>query len=86
MKANERHQQRRDDEHVQREEAGQRRAGDDRAAEQQVHECPTEDGRAAGDRGADAEPPVRVLVEAHDLAGEGHAERREEQDDAHHPG
>ena len=43
-------------------------------------------GVRAGDRRADAEPPVRVLVEAQHLAGEGHAERAQEQDDADDPG
>ena len=41
---------------------------------------------AAGDRRADPEPPVRVLIEAQDLAGEGHAERHRSRKHADDPG
>ena len=37
-------------------------------------------GRAGGDRRPDPEAPVGVLVPAHELAGEGHAERAQEQE------
>ena len=50
-----------DDEDVQREEARQRLAGDDRAAEEDLDELQAHDRHAAGDRRADAESPVRVL-------------------------
>ena len=60
--------------------------GDDRAAQHHLHDLRPDDGSAAGDGRADAEAPVGVLVEAQDLAGEGHAQRAEEQEDADDPG
>ena len=47
---------------------------------------PPIDGNAAHDGGADAEAPVGVLIEAQHLAGEGHAEREQQQEDADDPG
>ena len=72
----------RDDEDVQREEARQRLAGDDRPAEHELDELRADERNAAGDRRADAESPVRVLIEAQDLPGKRHAQRHEEQEDA----
>ena len=43
-------------------------------------------GHTARDRRADAEAPVGVLVEAHDLSGKGHAQREQQQPNAHDPG
>ena len=71
---------------MQREESGERRAGDDRAAQHQRDNRRPGDGHAAGDRGADPETPVGVLIEAHDLSGKRHAERRQQQEDADDPG
>ena len=45
-----------------------------------------DEGHAADDGSADAEAPVGVLIEAQDLAGKGHAEREQEQEDADDPG
>ena len=74
-----------DDEHVQREEARQRRARDDRTAEQEVHEPGSHDRHAARDRHTDPESPVRVLVEAKHLPRERHSERHQKQQDADDP-
>ncbi len=74
------------DEDVQREEARERWSADDGAAEHQVDERAADPGNAAHDGSADAEAPVGVLIEAQDLAGEGHAEREEQQEDADDPG
>jgi len=51
-----------DDEDVEREEARQRPAGDDRRAQEQVDECRADDRRPRGNGRADAEAPVGVLV------------------------
>ena len=45
-----------------------------------------DDRRAGGDGRADAEAPVGVLVPAQHLAGEGHAERAQEEEDPGDPG
>ena len=37
-------------------------------------------GTRLANRGSNAEAPVRVLIEAQDLAGEGHPEGEQEQD------
>ncbi len=76
----------RDDEDVQREEARQRLARDDRAAEHHLDELAADERDAPRDRGSDPEAPVRVLVEAQDLAGERHAQRHDEKQHAHDPG
>src|SRR5208283_3041488 len=86
MQADEAYQQRRNHEHVQREEARQSLARDDRSAENKVHDFEADDRRAAGDRRADAEAPVGVLIEAQDLAGERHPQRAQEKEAAGHPG
>ena len=52
----------------------------------QVDERAADQGNAAHDGGADAEAPVGVLIEAQHLAGEGHAEREQQQEDADDPG
>ena len=70
---------------MQREEARQRLAGDDRATEQDLHELQADERHAAHDRRADAESPVRVLIPAQDLAGEGHAQRHQQEKDAGQP-
>ena len=71
-----------DDEDVQREEARQRLAGDDRAAEEDLDELQAHQRDAPGDRRADAESPVRILIPAQDLAGESHAQRHQQEKDA----
>ena len=42
-----------------------------------MHRFVTDERDAARDRSADSEAPVGVLIEAEDLAGEGHAERHQ---------
>ena len=74
------------DEDVEREEAREGGAADDGTAEQQMHQGAADEGNAADDGGADAEAPVGVLIEAQHLAGEGHAERHQQQEDADDPG
>ena len=74
------------DEDMQREEARDGCAADDGAAEQQMDQRRADEGNTAHDGCADAEAPVGVLIEAHDLAGEGHAEREQKQADADDPG
>jgi hypothetical protein len=74
------------DEDVEREEAGQGLPGDDGAAQHHLHDLRPDDGSAAGDGRADPEAPIRVLVEAQDLAREGHAERTEKKEDPDDPG
>ena len=68
------------------EEARERGAGDDGTAEHEVDERAADEGHAAEDGSADAEAPVGVLIEAQDLAGEGHAEGEQQQEDADDPG
>ena len=64
----------------------ERGAGDDGAAEHEIHERAADEGHAAEDGGADAEAPVGVLIEAKNLAGEGHAEGEQQEKDADDPG
>ena len=71
---------------VQREKAGKRRSGDDRPAEHEVEERASHARDAAHDGGADSQPPVGVLIEAQHLAGEGHSQSDEKEQDPHQPG
>ena len=50
-----------------------------------MHDGRPHERNASGNRGADAEAPIGILIEAHDLSGEGHAEGTEEQDDSREP-
>ena len=63
----------------------QRLARDDRPAEDHLDELASHDRHPPRDRRHDAEPPVRVLVEAEDLAGERHAQRHDQQQHADDP-
>ena len=71
-----------DDEDVQRKEARERGAVDDGTAQHQVDKLPADERYAAHDGCADAESPVGVLIEAQHLAGEGHAQRHQQHEDA----
>jgi hypothetical protein len=51
-----------------------------------VHDLEADDWGAARDRCADAQPPIGVLIETHDLPGESHPERAEQQHYACEPG
>ena len=86
MQAHEPDQHPRDHEHMQGEEAGERRAGDDGTAQQQTHQPAAHQRHATHDRGADSQSPIRVLVETQHLAGKSHAERHQQQENAHRPG
>ena len=86
MEADEHEQDAGNDEDVQGEEAGERWASDDRAAEHEIDQRAADEGHAAEDGGADAEAPVGVLIEAQNLAGECHAEGEQKQKDADDPG
>ncbi len=86
MHENEEQQRAGNHEDVKREEARKRGAGDDGTAEKQMHQAAADEGHAAGDGCADAEAPVGVLIEAQNLAGEGHAERHQQQKNADDPG
>ncbi len=74
-----------DDEDMDGEEAGKGFARDDRAAEHQFDHRWPNDGGATGDGGADSETPIGVLIEAQDLAGEGHSEDHEEEENSDDP-
>jgi hypothetical protein len=76
----------RNDEDVQRKEARYGGSADDGSTEQQMDERRADERYAAHDGGSDAEAPVGVLIEAHDLSGKGHAEREQEKEDADDPG
>ncbi len=84
--ANAQQQNARNHEDMQREEARQRRPRDDRAAVHKMHQVGAHKRHAAHDRGADAQAPVGVLVEAQHLAGEGHAEGQQQQHHTDDPG
>src|SRR5262249_37770167 len=75
----------RHEKYVHREESRQRASRDDRPAEQKMDERVADARRSRRNRRTDPEPPVGVLIPAEDLAGEGHAERAEEQEDADDP-
>jgi hypothetical protein len=62
-------------------------AADNRSAEHQMDQRRADNRHAARDNGsADAQAPVGVLIEAHHLAGKGHAQREQKQNHADHPG
>ena len=86
MQADECNQRSRDHEHMQREESRKRRARDDRASQQKVHDPRPQNRYAAGNGRSDAQSPISVLIESKHLAGKGHSERQEEQKNTHHPG
>jgi hypothetical protein len=48
----------------------------------QMHQAAADEGHAARDGCADAQAPVGVLIEAQHLAGEGHAQRQQQQKNA----
>ena len=73
METNEPDRETRNHENMKREKTGKRGAGDDRAAKKKMHGPWTENGDTAGDGGANAEAPERVLIESQNLAGERHA-------------
>ena len=75
MEEDENQQRAGNDEDMKRKETRERGAGDDGTAEQQMHQAAADEGHAADDGCADAQAPVCVLIEAQNLAGEGHAER-----------
>src|SRR5260370_24648883 len=72
--------------HVEREEAGQRRSGNDRASEQKAHQLRSDKGDPTDDRRSNAEPPIGILIKSQNLTGEGHPERHQEKKDSHDPG
>ena len=45
----------------------------------------TDQRHTAHDGGTDTKPPVCILIETQDLSGEGHAQREQQQQDAHYP-
>jgi hypothetical protein len=67
------------DEDMQREEAREGCAADDGPPSMQMDQCAADKRNAADDGCADAEAPVGVLIEAQNLAGEGHAQREQKQ-------
>ena len=74
-----------DDEDVQGEEPAQGVGPDDGTAQQQVDDVRSQHRHAAGHRRADAHAPVGVGIPSQDLAGEGHAQRHEQQEHAREP-
>ena len=75
-----------DHENVQCEESRKRRACDDRASQQQVHDPRPQHRYAACNGRADAQSPISVLIESQHLAGKGHSERQEQKKNADDPG
>ena len=73
------------DKDMQREETRERCAGNDGTAEEQMNQAAADERHAAHDGRADAEAPIRILIEAKNLAGEGHAKGHEQQKDAEDP-
>src|SRR5260370_19678230 len=70
MQADEANQQRRNHKYVQREEARQSFAGDDRSAENQIDDFKADNRSAASNRRADAETPVCVLIRSEEHTSE----------------
>ncbi len=73
-------------EYMEGEEPGQRLARDDRPAEEKSDQPRPQDGNPGHHRRADAETPVGIRVEAHDLPGECHTQGEQEQRDPGDPG
>src|SRR5579863_9381391 len=85
MQSDKSNQQTGDREDMQSEKSRERRTTDDRSAEQQLDQRRTDDRYPAGDRCADPEPPVSILVEPQHLASERHSERHQQQENAENP-
>src|ERR1700721_1928484 len=86
MQGDQREQDSGNNEDVQGEEAKKLRPCNDWATQHEVHECTAHEWNTANDRGADAEAPVGVLVEAEHLACECHSEGEQQQEDSDDPG
>ncbi len=74
MRGEEQHQRARDHEHMQREEAAERIAADDRSAEQHVDDPGADDRDPAGHRTGDREAPIGIGIPAEDLTAEEHTQ------------
>jgi len=85
MQRDEGDEQTRNDEDVQREEARECRAGDDRPPQHQPKQRLADQRHATDDGGANPQSPIGVLVEPQDLPGERHAERHQQQKHAENP-
>ncbi len=85
MHSNPRKQQPRNHEHVQREESRQRRPANDRPAQHQVYQLRPHERHATGDRSADSQAPIRILVKPHHLPRKRHAQRQQQQHNANNP-
>ena len=71
---------------MQRKKAREGGAADHGTAKHGMHDVTADDRNTAGDGNADADAPEGVLVKAHDLAGERHAEGEHQQAHAEQPG
>ena len=67
----------RQNEHMKREETRERRTGNLRAAKHDRAHLIADHRHAINNRGADAEPPVRIRIPTHDLPCEREAERED---------
>ena len=73
MEAQQRNDQPRYDENVQREKSGQRFARDGGSSQHQVHHLRADEWNAAHNGCADAESPISILIEAQNLSRKRHA-------------
>src|SRR5450755_3753014 len=71
---------------MQREKLRESCAGNNRTPEQHMDKISAEHRNTTGDGCADSEAPISVLIETQHLAGEGHAERHQQQKNADDPG
>ena len=76
----------RQDEHMKSKESRQCIAANDWPSQKQIHDLRANKRDPARNGCTDADSPVRIGVEAHDLTGKGQAKREEQQDHAGNPG
>ena len=85
MAADERDCRTRQNEHMQREEARERCAGNHWTAQQERAQLIADAGRAVRNRRADAETPIRIGIPTHDLPREREAQRGQAEEHARNP-
>ncbi len=67
------------------EEPAQRIRADDRTAQHQIDHIGTDDRHSTRHRCSDSHAPIRVGIPPHDLTGESHSHRQQQQNDARDP-
>src|SRR5271167_4387958 len=86
MQADQREQNSGNNEYVEGEEARECGSRNDWAAQHEIYECTPYKWNTANNGRANAEAPIRVLIEAENLSCEGHAKSKQQQEYPDNPG